>query len=321
MSVVPANIDSESLAAGSAEHRRLLGRFFLDTHVDYVPEQMQWPALSEEELARLRGLPFWQEAVSTENMTSNTVAAAAALESDPLLREAIELQGFEELRHARLLVALTSHYRIAVELPPRFVPRSLESDFLFAGFGECFDSFFAFGLFALARDSGFFPPALVKVFEPVMQEEARHILFFVNWVQYRRALLPWWQRPAFRLRCVRIILEQVASRIRTARSMGKPQPGGAPTSENFTLTAHQELGGEITLRRLLDLCLTENERRMAEYDLRLKRPRLVPAIARALLRVIPRPAGRRAAAARRGVTSDRMDAAGLSSGRDPDPSR
>ncbi|MGH8288465.1 MAG: hypothetical protein ACREV7_05470 [Steroidobacteraceae bacterium] len=72
MSVVPANIESENLALGSSEPRRL------------------------------RSLPFWQEAVSTENVTSNTVAAAAALESDPLVRKAIELQGFEEMRHARL---------------------------------------------------------------------------------------------------------------------------------------------------------------------------------------------------------------------------
>jgi hypothetical protein len=287
MSVVPTNIESESLAVGSAEHRRLLGRFFLDTHIDYVPEQMQWPALAEEELARLRSLPFWQEAVSTENVTSNTVAAAAALESDPLVRRAIELQGFEEMRHARLLVALTSHYRIPVEPPPPFTPRSLESDFLFAGFGECFDSFFAFGLFALARQSGFFPPALVKVFEPVMQEEARHILFFVNWVKYRRSQLPWWRRPAFRLRCAWIILKQVASRAKTARSMGQARPAGAGSGENFTLTAHQEMGAEVTLHRLLELCLAENERRMAEYDARLKRPRLVPGIARVLFRVIP----------------------------------
>ena len=287
MSVVPANIETERLAVGSTEHRRLLGRFFLETHVEYVPEQMPWPALAQDELERLRSLPFWQEAVSTENVTSNTVAAAATLEADPLVRQAIALQGFEEMRHARLLVALTSHYRIPVQSPPRFTPRSLESDFLFAGFGECFDSFFAFGLFALARQSGFFPPALVKVFEPVMQEEARHILFFVNWVKSRRAQLPWWRRQAFCLRCAWIIVKQVASRVRTARSMGRLQSAKVGSSENFTLTAHRELGTEVTLHRLLGLCLVENERRMAEYDARLERPRLVPGIARILFRLLP----------------------------------
>jgi hypothetical protein len=215
------------------------------------------------------------------------VAAAAALEADPLLRKAIELQGFEEMRHARLLVELTSHYRIPVETPPPFMPRSLENEFLFAGFGECFDSFFAFGLFALARQSGLFSAALMDVFEPVMQEEARHILFFVNWVKYRRSQLPWWRRAAFRLLCAWIILKQVASRVKTARSMGKAQPGDAGSSENFTLTAHQDVAGDVTLHRLLDFCLTENDRRMAEYDARLKRPRLVPGIARFLFRVIP----------------------------------
>jgi hypothetical protein len=287
MSVVPASFEAENLAIGSAEHRRVLGQFFLDTHVEYVPEQIQWPALSDEELGRVRSLPFWQEAVSTENVTSNTVAAAAALEADPLVRKAIELQGFEEQRHARLLVALTSHYRIPVEPPPPFAPRSLENDFLFAGFGECFDSFFAFGLFAVAQESGFFSPALWTVFEPVMQEEARHILFFVNWVKYRRSQLPWWRRPAFRLRCAWIILKQVASRVATARSMGKPQPGGSGSSENFTLTGHQKVGTEVTLHRLLGLCLSENERRMSQYDPRLRRPRLVPGIARVLFRLLP----------------------------------
>jgi hypothetical protein len=285
MSVVPASFEAENLAIGSAEHRRVLGQFFLDTHVEYVPEQIEWPALSDEELGRVRSLPFWQEAVSTENVTSNTVAAAAALEADPLVRKAIELQGFEEERHARLLVALTSHYRIPVEPPPPFAPRSLENDFLFAGFGECFDSFFAFGLFAVAQESGFFSPALWTVFEPVMQEEARHILFFVNWVKYRRSQLSWWRRPAFRLRCAWIILKQVASRARTARSLSG---GPAASAENFTLSAHQDLGRDVTLHRLLELCLRENERRMADYDARLRRPRLVPSIARLLYRVLPR---------------------------------
>ena len=86
MSVIPADIESSTVRPGSAGHRRLLARFFLDTHVEYVPERIAWPALTEAELARLTGLPFWQEAVSTENVTSNTVAAAADIEPDPQVR-------------------------------------------------------------------------------------------------------------------------------------------------------------------------------------------------------------------------------------------
>ena len=284
MSAVRAEFETTAVRLGSPQHKRLLAQFFIDTHRDYDPERIDWPPLSGEELRRLTGLPFWQEAVATENVTSNTVTAAAALESDPQLKRAIALQGFEEQRHARLLAALTAHYRIPIEFPAPYAPRDLEDDFLFAGFGECFDSFFAFGLFALARDSGFFPAALVEVFEPVLEEEVRHILFFVNWVKARRAELPWWRRPAFRLRCGWIILKQVASRAKTARSLG----GGAHESnENFTLTAHQDIGAPVTLHGLLGICLRENERRMGHYDARLVRPRLVPAIARVLYRLLP----------------------------------
>ena len=290
-------MSAAAIEIGSVAHRELLARFFMDSYVEFVPEQVQWPPLSEESKNRLVSLPFWQEAVATENVTSNTVAAAAALEADPGLREAIALQGFEEGRHARLLQALTTHYDISIDHPPPYEPRDLEHDFLFAGFGECFDSFFAFGLFALARESGFFAPELVAVFEPVVQEEARHILFFVNWVKYRRSQLPWWRRPGFSLRCGWIILKQVWSRVKTARTLGggddtaadKAAPAmGGDDGDNFTLSAHQDLGEDVTLHKLLGLCLRENAARLAPYDARLLRPRLVPALARFMYRVLPK---------------------------------
>lgn len=272
------------LRSGSVEHRQLLARFFVESHLVYVPEQIAWPALDDLARARLAGLPFWQEAVSTENITSYTVCAAVAIEPDAEVRAAIALQGMEERRHAQLLTGLTTCYGIPVSSPARYCSHDIEHDFLFCGFGECFDSFFAFGLFALAQENGLFDPRLVELFEPVVQEEARHILFFVNWVQYRRAQLPWWRRPAFRLRCGWIIVKQLASRIETARSFGK---GTSKDSENFTLSAHQDLSPDISIRRLFELCLTENDRRLERYDARLARPRLMPTVARLLCRLLP----------------------------------
>ncbi len=277
-----STIDVSPIRLGSEEHRRILVDFFLESSVQYAPDTIRWPELPEAERARLAAMPFWQEAVATENRASNTVTAAAALESDPDMRRAIEMQAFEEHRHAHLLTVLTRRYGIKVAAPARFVPRDVESDFLSAGFGECFDSFFAFGLFSLAQKSGFFNEELVAIFEPVMQEEVRHIMFFVNWLKYHRLQLPWWKRPAFRLRCARIILKHVFSRIKTARQMGS----GAD-ADNFTLSARHDIGAPVTLRTLLALCLAENSRRMDRYDPRLLRPRLVPNIARFLCRVLP----------------------------------
>jgi hypothetical protein len=282
------NTAAATFQVGSFEHRELLARFFLETHLNYTPEAIEWPALAEDERARLAGMSFWQEAVSTENETSNKVAAAAALEPDPEIRKAIEMQGFEENRHARLLMELTSTYRIPIKAPPRFTPHELESDFLSAGYGECLDSFFAFGLYSLALESGYFTPQLTAVFEPVVQEEARHILFFVNWVRYRRTLLAWWKRPLFRLKCGLIICRKLLSRVQTARSMSKSEKAEKPDNDtSFTLTAADQLTQSISLRTLLRRCLSENERRMNLYDARLLRPRLVPNMVRWALRVMP----------------------------------
>jgi hypothetical protein len=283
------NTAAANFQIGSFEHRELLARFFLDTHLHYTPETIDWPQLSETERARLAGMSFWQEAVSTENETSTKVAAAAALEPDPEIRKAIELQGFEENRHARLLLALTSKYRIPVQTPPRFTSQELESDFLSAGYGECLDSFFAFGLYSLALESGYFTPRLTAVFEPVVQEEARHILFFVNWVRYRRTLLSWWRKPLFRLKCGLIICRKLLSRVQMARAMSKSESGEKPDNDtSFTLTAADQVAQSITIPTLLNRCLTENERRMNAYDARLLRPQLVPTLVRWALRVLPK---------------------------------
>ena len=139
------------------------------------------------------------------------------------------------------------------------------------GYSECIDSFFAFGLFETARRSGFFPKELVDTFEPVMREEGRHILFFVNWVAWHRRNLPIWRRPWFAVKVVAVWAFLVWERIGIARDVG-----GAPQDNNFTMNGAKELGVSISIAELMDTCLSENDRRLTGYDSRLLRPMFVP---------------------------------------------
>ncbi len=271
-----------TLRTDSTGYRELYCRTFIDSHIRFDPAALTWPELTGAERERLAALPFWAEAVETERVTARTVQRAARRESDPLLRQAIALQGEEEGRHALLLRDLTRHYAIplpdAAPLPPE---RPGDWDFLYAGCGECFDSFFAFGLFEIARRSGYFPPRLIEIFDPIMQEEARHILFFVNWLADRRARLAPWRRPFDRLRLGLIFGLQVWSRVKTAVGMGRGQ-------ENFTLRGHQAIDLVLTPAGFLALCMEQNERRFSPYDPRLRRPKLLPGLAKFLLFWLPK---------------------------------
>lgn len=268
---------------GSDEHLTLLCREFLDTHRPFEPAALPWPHLDDIGIAKLRALPFWDEAIRTERRTGAKVRAYAALESPPLLREAVALQGYEETRHAGLLETMIQRYGIAVDAGPETaLPRNLEWAFTRTGYGECIDSFFAFGLFALARDAEFLPHALLDLLEPIVQEEVRHILFLVNWVAYKRAQRPLAARPLHRARCVAAFTGAAYDR---ARSAGNVARGNGVSKDGFTASGAGAIGGDFSVRDFVARCLAENASRFAFYDARLLRPRVVPALARAYLAV------------------------------------
>ncbi len=276
----------ESIRIGSEEHKTLFCRTFIETHNPFKPGEIAWPDLDEENLARLKALPVWNEAARTEAATAVKVQALGRTEPDRVLAEAIALQGYEEARHAEVIQLLTRRYGIGVKpYPEPEVPKDPTWAFLRTGYGECLDSFFAFGLFALGSRSGLFAPGIVSVFETIMQEEARHILFIVNWAAYLRARRPLALRPAFDARRAWNIVAQAVDRVRGAMQMGKGAGDGA--QDGFTLKSHTSFS-DFSLRPFLELCLAENERRFAPYDRRLLRPTLVPGSVKTLLKVLPR---------------------------------
>lgn len=273
----------DGVRVGSWEHRRIYCRVFVETHRPFRAADIAWPELDEESLARLRGLPVWKEAARTEAATAVKVQSLGKAEKDPVLAEAIALQGYEEQRHADIIRGLTSRYGIPV---PRYEADGAPADptwtFLRTGYGECLDSFFAFGLFDVGRRTEFFAAPLIAIFDEIMQEEARHILFLVNWAADLRARRALPLRPVFDVRRAWNVAAQAFDRVRGALAMK-----GSEEQDGFTMKTHVELS-EFSLRSFLDLCLAENERRLAPYDERLLRPKLVPATVKVLRHLVPR---------------------------------
>ena len=277
----------DPIIPGSEAHKAAFCRMLLDTHNRYKPAVIDWPALETAARDRLVGLPIWDIAVQTEGKARLRVLSYAEEVTDPLLREAIELDGFEEGRHKEVLSNLVQAYGIRLAPEPEYLrPGNPEWAFMVTGYSECIDSFFAFGLFALAKRSGFFPPPLVDTFEPVMQEEGRHILFFVNWVAWHRRWLPRWRRPLFALKILAVWGFLIWERIGIARGVGHAGEAGAngaettPQDNNFTLNGGNAVGDvDLSVGELLEICLAENDRRLRGYDPRLLRPHVVPCLA------------------------------------------
>lgn len=275
--------EGDPIRIGSEAHKTLFCRTLLDTFNPYKPAIIDWPKLDAEAQDRLLHLPIWDMAVQTENRAGVNVCTYAEGVSDPLLNKAVNLNAFEEKRHRYVLANLVEAYGIKLALEPVYPkPRDPEWAFMVTGYSECIDSFFAFGLFELARRSGFFPPDLVATFETVMAEEGRHILFFVNWAAWHRRNLPWWRRPLFDLKRLRVWGFLVWERLGMAADMG-----GAANDSNFTIKGAKDVGVDISISELMDICLEENDRRLSPYDPRLLRPEFIPRLVRFVRRFIP----------------------------------
>ena len=282
---------STAAAPAAEEQVAMFSRMLLDTFNPYRPAVIDWPQLDDEARTRLTSLPIWDIAVQTEGRARLRILSYARRLTHPVLREAFELMAFEEGRHKEVLSRLVAAYAIPLEPEPEYLePKDPEWGFLVTGYSECIDSFFAFGLFELARRSGFFPPELVETFEPVIQEEGRHILFFVNWVAWHKRTMKPWRRPWFALKTLGVWTYLIRERIGLARDVS----AGEKENANFTVEGASAVGGESDTAELMALCLAENDRRLAGYDPRLRQPRIVPALVRLALPVLRWSARRKA---------------------------
>ncbi len=272
---------------GSQAHKELFCQSFLDSHLDYEPETMPWPELDGVMLERLRGIPFWLEALKTERNAGRMVQAFADTIDDPLIRKAVDLQAQEESRHGRLIRYLIDRYDINIEEPPVTpLPSDIQRAFVNFGFAECLDSFFAFGMFGIARQAQYLPEAFFHIFDPILDEEARHIVFFVNWFTYLQinqgqSFLP--LRAFNTLWGYKAALQELLHIFNAS--------GGEGEEARFTVAGAGGFMDNLTPDLFFSTCLKENQKRMSQFPIELLQPQLMPqlsSIALGCLRLMPR---------------------------------
>ena len=130
---------------GSIAHRDLFCKTFIETHLPFEPEGLPWPKLEPRYVDLLRAFPFWSFARSMEQEADRMIATFSKTLADPVIREAVELQGYEEGRHGRLLNHMLERYEIDVPSVPLSNLPVTRDDFVVFGFSECTDSFVGFG--------------------------------------------------------------------------------------------------------------------------------------------------------------------------------
>jgi hypothetical protein len=268
---------------GSQAHKELFCRNFLDTYLDYDTESLPCPDLDPISLDRLRGIPFWREALYTERKAGLMVTAFAKTIEDPLLREAIALQGREESRHARLIQFLINHYGIEIQEPETAVlADNVEVEFITFGFEECLDSFFAFGLYEIAHQANYLPEAIFQIFNPILDEEARHIAFFVNWFTYLQIQKGLGLAPLRGITTLWYYGSALWGLVKTFGGVSDREDQG------FTITGAGTFMDNLTPEQILTVCLQENEKRLRVFDAQLLQPRLFPRLGQWALTVLRR---------------------------------
>jgi hypothetical protein len=267
------------MQAGSDAHKAFFCRQFVETYQQYDPETLPWPELDEAALSRLRGVPFWQEVYYTERRAGAIVNAFLSQVADPVVREAIALQGAEETRHARLIRVMIDRYGIdATETPMERFPDDLETAFIDFGFGECLDAFLGFGAFKTARQSEFLPAAMFDIFDVLMFEETRHIVFFINYMAWR-------EKRRGHVALTRALKSAWFYGRAARRLFGMVKRGqGANDGRDFAVTQANMFLDGFSFRQFVEDCHRENARRMSAFDPALMQPRLLPAVADLALR-------------------------------------
>ena len=102
---------------------------------------------------------------------------------------------------------------------------------------------------------------MFSIFETLMYEETRHIVFFVNWMAWqavRQGQGAAWRRALTSLRFYYRALRRMLATVRRGQQVND--------GRDFSATQANLFLEDFTFRRFLGYCYEENNRRMGHFD-------------------------------------------------------
>jgi hypothetical protein len=261
---------------GTNDHRKRVCRTFLESHNPWNAEQFSWPLLDITSQECLRYIPGWTDLFQKKQQLSRVVAAYATTANNALIRDAMALLGQEYQRQTSVLKKFIAAYDIPrTATTTRSANPEPETDFIQGMQRECLDSFWRFGWFGLVQHHHALPTELLDPFDRLLQEEARQLIFFVDWLSYYRARQ---RKRNVDLGGLPMLWRDRNKILKFISAFGlKEDVAPSPLSPFLEKSTAEEF---------LNLCLSENQRRMAGVEAAVPQPKLGVATAQVLREVV-----------------------------------
>jgi hypothetical protein len=262
----------QQIKIGSYDSKKQFCRRFTEGYA-LESESILWPSLDHSTQERLQGIPLWPRVRQSKHRAAQIVSAFADTLSDSMIKAAIALQAQQEQQHYQSFESFIQTYDIAAPaLQTASLPPNLEAAFIDLGFQKCLDTLLGFGFYGLAHETQALPEELLQCFDGLLNAEARHIIFFINWFAYYRTK----QGKSWNeLQGIGTIWQQRGELLKLLMAFGKDDDDDNILFILFGGTQPEKL----TAERFLTLCLSENKRRMSLPSSAGLQPQLAPTLA------------------------------------------
>jgi hypothetical protein len=271
----------KTMNIGSYESKKRFCQCLAESHIPGNLGSQHWLTLEPSLIEQIQNLPFWEKCLLTQHYRTQIVCAFAQTLKDPMVKEAVMLQGEEQQRLVMTLQSFLKTYSIpSPPLSAVTIPKNLESAFIKVGYQNALDFFWMDGLRAAAHQAKFIPDELDKHLSLLFAEQTRHTVFLVNWMAYQKVKLKkrwgeWRAGPA--------LWNRSGMFVRLMAAFGTKDVDERPDAMRWMMRFSPEM--------FLSLCLLTQKKRMQTFDANLLQPQLsvnVATFAREIFKVWPK---------------------------------